>query len=137
MYEHLRMAIEHAQRRSQQEQQQSNLRRRRNQATLSKIIISESIVSSNDNERDNAPMESIDLQQPFPTCCNESSDVEDDFDLLVVDEDPNELHNASYSNDESDDQNDLLVLEDILIPDNRKNNNCLHPYTNMKTYDFC
>ncbi|CAF5229076.1 unnamed protein product, partial [Rotaria magnacalcarata] len=76
-------------------------------------------------------------QQPFPTCCNESSDVEDDFDLLVVDEDPNELHNASYSNDESNDQNDLLVLEDILIPDNRKNNNCLHPYTNMKTYDFC
>ncbi|CAF2997279.1 unnamed protein product [Rotaria socialis] len=137
MYEHLRMAIEHAQRRSQQEQQQSNLRRRRNQATLSKIIISESIVSSNDNERDNAPMESIDLQQPFSTCCNESSDVEDDFDLLVVDEDPNELHNVSYSNDESDDQNDLLVLENILIPDNRKNNNCLHPYTNMKTYDFC
>ncbi|CAM2728584.1 unnamed protein product [Rotaria socialis] len=143
MYPHLSIAMEQAQKRLKQRQQQTNIRRRRRHHTTQIEICSattDDAAMINCDEQDQTELSNLKetIDQPI-TDPYEILDFDTDFDVgtfieNMSDAEPEVNIDCEFS---TDDQYEPLTLEDLFPPNNNENNNFLHPYTNIKTNDFC
>jgi len=89
-------------------------------------------VESNDN---------IEMIHQLPTDPDETSDVNDDFDLFSYEENSTdlqfELNSDCSMSMENDDEAEPLLLDDLFHPNNNQTSHHLHLYTTIKTHEFC
>ncbi|CAF4176527.1 unnamed protein product [Rotaria sp. Silwood2] len=140
MYQHLRIALEHAQERLQYRQEQSNIRRRRRKTIeICSTTVAQDPVTTYDNPKEKGSNDHLEMIQQLSTDPEETSDIDADFDLISLEEDTIELPSGlnSYCEVPFDDQDEPLVLDDLFPPNNNQNSSYLHSHTTIKTHDFC
>ncbi|CAF4114537.1 unnamed protein product [Rotaria sp. Silwood2] len=140
MYQHLRIALEHAQERLQYRQEQSNIRRRRRKTIeICSTTVAQDSVTTYDNPKEKGSNDHLEMIQQLSTDPEETSDIDADFDLISLEEDTIELPSGlnSYCEVPFDDQDEPLVLDDLFPPNNNQNSSYLHSHTTIKTHDFC
>ncbi|CAF3803999.1 unnamed protein product [Rotaria magnacalcarata] len=135
MYQHIRIALEHAQQRSQHVQEQENIRRHRK--TIEKYPttrVDESMATcvNEDETTSNNPRE---ISHHSSTDHNETLDVDDDFDLDSLEEISSKSQLDFNSDCElfMDDHDEPLISDELFSPNNDQNDNFLHFYTITKT----
>ena len=76
---------------------------------------------------------------PRPIDQDEASDTDDDFDLILFEENgvKFQFEFNSHCKVLSDDQDELLLLDDLFPLNNNQNTYRLYSHTTIKTHDFC
>ncbi|CAF1206930.1 unnamed protein product [Rotaria magnacalcarata] len=139
MYQHIRIALEHAQQRSQHVQEQENIRRRRKtieKYPTTRVNESTATCVNEDETTSNNPRE---ISHHSLSDHNETLDVDDDFDLDSLEEisSKSQFHFNSDCELSMDDQDEPLMSEELFSSNNDQNDNFLHFYTTTKTRTFC
>ncbi|CAF2869875.1 unnamed protein product [Rotaria sp. Silwood2] len=141
MYQHLRIAMEQAQQRLQYKQEQENIRRRRCQNTLEEKLstVVDEPVTTYDNQMEKESNIHVEVMHQMSTDPDETSDINDDFNLLPFHEDTLEFQSGINSHCEilNDNQDEPLLLNDLFSPNTNQNIYFLHSHITMKTHDFC
>ncbi|CAF3394515.1 unnamed protein product [Rotaria socialis] len=159
MYQHLHMAMEHAERKLQTSKKQNNIRRRRKPTdTVADTVLDDSLAHY-DDQMEQESIDQVEAGQQSLTHPDETlhfeynlkddfqddptddvkSNFADDFDLKTLEEDSTEvnstldLHEEENFNDADDDS----ILDHLCLPRNNTNTYNLHLYTTTKMHDFC
>lgn len=151
--------MEQAQKKVQKSKEQDKIRRRRKPIDTFSTAFANNPLETHDDEMEQESIDPVEMTQhslahPDETLHFEANyigdfkddptdafkdDFDNDFELETLEEDSIELNCEfdSYDDEPCNDQDDLIMLNDLCLPENVKNNPDLHLYTTTKTHDFC